>query len=760
MGYIITKVMIKNFKYVDAKNALIIDTGKSDMVVLNGQNGYGKTTFFDALELLFTSKIEHMASVANRQTSSGLEDLAFDKNEDIDIAVFLENGSGNIRELRRVFDHTNSYESKIYCDNEEITTEELRRRFGYEINLYGMGMYMSQTKSLAFLEKKLKDRKSLVAELVNTKEASDKVALISDVSKEIKNKIEEKLADYNGNKEKIINEIDGLQKELQISLESSQEKKNYTKLFPDKNYLFDKEIIDASNAFQVLVEPLRYIKEYISNYDSFVIKIQNDKLRKGIFLPKQLFLKKYYLNLINEITNKKDTIEAIEQATQYKREIDSGKYTILDVVCERLGIKKNDIELVYRKIEQLDAFNASLSKNEEAILNINRMREDLISHYCRGVELGALKKDVCPLCGASHTAIELVFKNVEESLVSSVALSNESKKQLEEGFLETFDSIIVKPLDCFLANNTLLYQNYQKIKNCMDLDVEDLSALLNEFKIEFSCGDAASIELDQFEEEYKKLIDVLKAGIQEEKVIINPELMEIYKDISTEYYEGKKPLHSISDIDNKIGYIANCYASESQKKLQKLKENKERIENTITEYKHKSDELQNSMTVLDKKYKAALKDYQSKIVEAIRIPVLIYSGKIIQNYPLGLGVKTKIAGSQMSFEAFEKEGVDVINILSTGQLNGLAISIMLAIRSVYGKRKGLDFILIDDPLQTIDDISAISLADLLVNSEISQAVISTHEDRKANMLGYKYNARKLVYKEINMKQKYLKYKNQ
>ena len=46
MGYIITKVMIKNFKYVDAKNALVIETGKSDMVVLNGQNGYGKTTFF------------------------------------------------------------------------------------------------------------------------------------------------------------------------------------------------------------------------------------------------------------------------------------------------------------------------------------------------------------------------------------------------------------------------------------------------------------------------------------------------------------------------------------------------------------------------------------------------------------------------------------------------------------------------------------------------------------------------------------------
>lgn len=758
MGYIITKAIIKNLKYVNAENALVIEPGKSDMVVLNGQNGYGKTTFFDSLELLFTSKIEHMTLVANRQTSNELEDLAFDKNKDIDITVILENEVGNIRELRRVFNHANSYASKIYCDNEEITTEELRQMFGYDINTYGMGIYMSQTKSLTFLEKKLKDRKSVVAELVNTKEASDKVTLISEVSKELKNKIADKLAGYNKNKEKICKEIEVLQKELQISLESSQEKKNYTMLFLGKDYLFDKEIVDVSNAFQVFIEPLRHIKDYIRDYDSFVIKIQNDRLKKGILLPKQLFLKKYYLNVIDEIKKKKGTIAVIEQATHYKSEIDSGKYTISNDVCKQLGIDDVDIEIVSKKLEQLDQFKAGLSKNEEAILNLNNIRGELISHYHHGVELGAINKDKCPLCGASHTEIETVFKNVEESLVSAIELSNASKKQLEEDFLETFNRIILKPLNIFLENNNLLYQNYQQIKNCMDLDLEELSALLKDFKIEFS-SDATFIELDRFDEEYKKAIDALKACVQEENVIISPELIEIYKSISVEYYDGKKPTHSISDIDNKIGYIANCYASESQNKLQKLKENLETIENIIAEYKIKSDKLQNSMTVLNKKYKAALKDYQTRLVEAIRIPVLIYSGKIIQNYPLGLGVKTKIADSQLSFEPFEKEGTDVINILSTGQLNGLAISIMLAIRSVYGRNEGLDFVLIDDPLQTIDDISAISLADLLINSEISQVIISTHEDRKARMLGYKYKQRRLSYKEINMKQTYLNYKS-
>jgi ABC-type phosphate transport system ATPase subunit len=76
--------------------------------------------------------------------------------------------------------------------------------------------------------------------------------------------------------------------------------------------------------------------------------------------------------------------------------------------------------------------------------------------------------------------------------------------------------------------------------------------------------------------------------------------------------------------------------------------------------------------------------------------------------------------------------------LSTGQLNGLSIAFLLAIKNVYGDVDGLDILLIDDPLQTIDDISEISLADLLTQQGIGQIVLSTHEDAKAALLRYKF----------------------
>lgn len=74
----------------------------------------------------------------------------------------------------------------------------------------------------------------------------------------------------------------------------------------------------------------------------------------------------------------------------------------------------------------------------------------------------------------------------------------------------------------------------------------------------------------------------------------------------------------------------------------------------------------------------------------------------------------------------------------------------------YGDTKGLDILLIDDPLQTIDDISAISLADLLTQQGIGQIVLSTHEEAKAALLRYKFKHAGMSVREQNMQALYMK----
>ena len=61
----------------------------SNIVILDGQNGYGKTTLFDAIEVLVTGKIKHFnPSLQNRKTET-LGILANDVNKDIVISAIL-----------------------------------------------------------------------------------------------------------------------------------------------------------------------------------------------------------------------------------------------------------------------------------------------------------------------------------------------------------------------------------------------------------------------------------------------------------------------------------------------------------------------------------------------------------------------------------------------------------------------------------------------------------------------------------------------
>ena len=89
MGYTFKSLCIRNFKYITNNKPLKFDFMNSNIVILDGQNGYGKTTLFDAIEVLVTGKIKHFnPSLQNRKTET-LGILANDVNKDIVISAIL-----------------------------------------------------------------------------------------------------------------------------------------------------------------------------------------------------------------------------------------------------------------------------------------------------------------------------------------------------------------------------------------------------------------------------------------------------------------------------------------------------------------------------------------------------------------------------------------------------------------------------------------------------------------------------------------------
>ena len=51
--------------------------------------------------------------------------------------------------------------------------------------------------------------------------------------------------------------------------------------------------------------------------------------------------------------------------------------------------------------------------------------------------------------------------------------------------------------------------------------------------------------------------------------------------------------------------------------------------------------------------------------------------------------------------------------MSSGQLSAVALSFLLCMNQAYGANKACSILLIDDPVQTIDDVNMVGFVDIL-----------------------------------------------
>ena len=136
MGYTFKSLCIRNFKYITNNKPLKFDFMNSNIVILDGQNGYGKTTLFDAIEVLVTGKIKHFnPSLQNRKTET-LGTLANDVNKDIVISAILSSDFSDEIHVERKLLCKNEFQSIITLNSQEISQEELYDKFHLSSNMF------------------------------------------------------------------------------------------------------------------------------------------------------------------------------------------------------------------------------------------------------------------------------------------------------------------------------------------------------------------------------------------------------------------------------------------------------------------------------------------------------------------------------------------------------------------------------------------------------------------------------------------------
>lgn len=270
MGYTFKSLCIRNFKYITNNKPLKFDFMNSNIVILDGQNGYGKTTLFDAIEVLVTGKIKHFnPSLQNRKTET-LGTLANDVNKDIVISAILSSDFSDEIHVERKLLCKNEFQSIITLNSQEISQEELYDKFHLSSNMFDIGTYISQSESLDFLQNKYKNRKDSVSSLLDDTEITDKIQMLKSVQEHILGRVEKEIGDKEKQIGVVSQRVNEIKRQTDHIVMNAELPGENIRLFDEVEYEFDVIKLDQGVTYETVIQQLKQIEGFIENYEEYL----------------------------------------------------------------------------------------------------------------------------------------------------------------------------------------------------------------------------------------------------------------------------------------------------------------------------------------------------------------------------------------------------------------------------------------------------------------------------------------------------------
>ena len=93
------RITIKNFKIFDS-NDFTINFSQNNLTILDGPNGYGKTSVFDAIELGLTGNISRLLPLENKQHPTDVV-VAHKQAKKVEIIIEFKDNVGEIHTFKR-----------------------------------------------------------------------------------------------------------------------------------------------------------------------------------------------------------------------------------------------------------------------------------------------------------------------------------------------------------------------------------------------------------------------------------------------------------------------------------------------------------------------------------------------------------------------------------------------------------------------------------------------------------------------------------
>lgn len=752
----IKRITFRNFELFGPEE-YSIGFDDSDLVLMDGPNGYGKTSVFDALELAFTGNIVRLIPLENRQIPN---DVVVAHNSALDVEIQLELGGeknstilrklknplpkdatkiSKFQELWNTFEKVN--DDWVLMDSNGIERIFNNKKFFRDYHLFH---YIQQEESARFLKTNNENQRAeaLAGLFGGTEVVEEKLKKLVIVQKKIDSlRVETR---------RQIAAID-TENAVQGIGAPEDETLNYEHLLPWLSELAEPEW-DKLEIKNWSKDKLNYFLDELAEINSFS-EFRNEFLKDRVYVrsSQQIDLLKIYIKFFYAVHDFDHYVEINERGRLLRQSL-----AILSE-DDLSNIAGSDLGFVFKVLnfsgreEFLAALNELIlvEKNQAAAGaeygDLLKYRDLLFDHLDKANEICD-----CPLCGKNYES--------HGELMSFVM----KQGSFLRGLLDEQQRKLVIMRDAFRREQlvpliSLLSENISKGSFPSDADIAELvSAKQVEerlLRLRAWLTRENIISDDLMEKNFPSKREsnniegaarILSSRIRERSPVQSEEFFDAnlngkFETIFKNYFlQDAKVVVSFekNNISEKIKYLRGQYS----RSLESVLKRKAEAEVMLAKLESKKNQLSEIIGVVQ----TQLSKYRKRLITDIEIPFFIYSGKILQTHQVGVGhgifVKDPTGGDQLKnvrFVANLDGDHDVLNTMSSGQISAVVIALSLALNKVYSKN--FKAILIDDPVQTMDDINMSSLVELLRNDfGDRQIILSTHEEKVSRYFIYKY----------------------
>jgi len=767
MKWQIYKIEISSFK---AFKKIHLDFGDSSLLTLDGPNGFGKTSIFDAIELLLTGRIKricHLFSTLMMGKRTNYEDnlLWNNRSGNNDLAIKIEfiNDSRKITLARHTpaanfdeksnnradqFTHLMLYELPEFSSDDYVA-ENLRDENFIE-ELFGKN-FKENFSYLNYLEQG--QNQLLHTRVDKRKEALNNLFNISDVKVETDNckTIALRLTRFINDPKRAADlsrleiEVSSLKKMIQADLGAIEYKKISTAALQpgwDKDSPFPTYSEEIHREF---IENIHSLQRLAILKSAIQIRDKNESIENYIELNKD-FIKSLarFGNDLDKLDGLEDVNKELNKLLKCREIITRGATIINAAEAKSLtGWARGRLEWFLEQIVTRDSLQQKNNSNTNAATELNRLKTEIVTEHTK------LYPDDqnCPLCGTNWQSHDAMLQRIEDrSKQINDALNADGQTLINlTGLMSAELAIIDAQIQVQRARLSIDYNC--TLHDALLRDKAQLPAINQLASHLQASGVQLTHSFSENEEVVETRIQAITAFIRSQKTTETEPLPQDWRKIIAASFKDLQHFYIVDPqaLKDKERYIS-AKANEAQsRRLKRCLDELEVLQRETKAAQIAKEKVNNLKATLEKTERR----YSEHTIAEIELIFHIYSGRLIQNYQRGLGLFIESKdGKELRFLTAEKSEYDAILSMSTGQVSALSLGFFLSLNRVYSN---VPLILIDDPSQSLDEVNIASLTDLLrCEFNNRQLIVSSHESDISSYMRYRFAKAGLNTRSLNI----------